>query len=482
MSTIELVLTDTRVWAVGPATHWDVPPSVVLGSNGNLVVGESLTPPTQVSSAVQFVPAERIALLPRVPAVGEAMTAVVGTVLENLGVVVPAERVTVVCPTEWGGRRRSVVDAAVRRFADDVVFEDMAIRAVTADADAARGRRTVVLEFGPITTTATSVVPGPQGLYLESCEFEPDLAGAELGVDLRAAETLSAVLGRLLDGRPADIVQVMGVSDPAKLDLIRSTVRQICGPEAELRSISGVDLVRGAQPEPEIRPVAAPALPSNEWMQPLRERAAAHQAPERRKMMYILGAVAAVVVVAAAAVGAVVALGGSDEKPVAAPTTTSAPVAATAPPTTPAAPPGSPPGPPPETFGRIRFQVPDGWKTMPATATSRIDLVPVDGSKQRITVIQTPVAPNAGYEQIAQTLEAQMKQKPSISDLKRDVVFGGRSTLAYTERAEGGSTVNWHVLVEHGTQVSIGCQYLGNGWDAIATTCEKFAAAVHITP
>ncbi|MET7768644.1 type VII secretion-associated protein [Nocardia sp. NPDC005366] len=482
MSTIELVLTDTRVWAVGPVTHWEAPPSVVLGSNGNLVVGESLTPPTQVSSAVQFIPADRIALLPLVPTVVEAMAAVVDAVFENLGVASPAERVTVVCPTEWGGRRRSVVDSAVRRFAADVVFEEMAIRSVTTDASAARARRTVVLEFGPITTTATSVVPGPQGIQLESCEFEPDLAGADLGVDPRAADTLSSLLGTLLDGRPVDIVQVVGISTRAGLDEIRSSVRQLCGDDTDVRPISGPDLVRGEkpQPEPEYRP--APTLPSNEWLQPLRERAAAQRDPGQRRTMYILAGVGAVIVLAAAAVGAVVAVGGSDDGAAVALPPTTVPATVTPPSTTRAVVPDGLPGPAPEVLGRIRFQVPEGWKATSATGNSRVDLAPVDGTRLRITVTQISVAPSAGYEQIATELSEQMKQKPTISDLRRDVVFGGRSMLAYTERPEGGSTVNWHVLVEHGTQVSIGCQYLGNGWDAVATICDKFAASVHITP
>ncbi|WP_109525471.1 MULTISPECIES: type VII secretion-associated protein [Nocardia] len=480
MSTVELVMTDTRVWAVGPATHWEVPPSVVLGSNGNLVVGESLTPPTQVSSAVQFVPAERIALLPRVPTVVESMAALVDAVFENLGVASPAERVIVVCPTEWGGRRRSVVDAAVRRFTTDVAFEEMAIRSVTTDLSAARAARSVVLEFGAITTTASTVTPGLHGPQLESCEFEPDLAVTDLGADPRAARTLSSLLGTLLDGRPVDIVRVVGVSTPAQLETIRSSVLEVCGSDAEVRPVTGADLVRSAQPQPRYRP--APAFPANEWLQPLRERAAAQQDPKQRRTMYILGAVATVVVIAAAAVGAVVALGGSDDDAAAAPppsSTVTAPAPST---TTRIAAPTATPAPAQEVFGRIRFQIPDDWKATPATGGSRIDLAPIDGTRLRITVIQGSVAPNAGYEQIAADLADQMKQKPTISDLRRDVVFGGRSMLAYTEKPEGGSTVRWHILVEHGTQVSIGCQYVGNGWEALATTCEEFAASVDVMP
>ncbi|MBF6247063.1 hypothetical protein IU471_26305, partial [Nocardia elegans] len=93
MSAVDLVLTDTRIWARGPATHWDGAPTVVLGSDGGLVVGAPFSPPDQVSSAVQFVDAERIALPPRIPAVAETLTALFGTVLGHLGLTAPCVRI-----------------------------------------------------------------------------------------------------------------------------------------------------------------------------------------------------------------------------------------------------------------------------------------------------------------------------------------------------------------------------------------------------
>ncbi|SLH76385.1 type VII secretion-associated protein, Rv3446c family [Mycobacteroides abscessus subsp. abscessus] len=73
-----------------------------------------------------------------------------------------------------------------------------------------------------------------------------------------------------------------------------------------------------------------------------------------------------------------------------------------------------------------------------------------------------------------------MAQKPSLSDLRRDVVFAGRPGLSYIERPDGGSTVHWHVLVEHGTQVSIGCQYAGDGWERVESACERFAESIDV--
>ncbi|MGY4102224.1 type VII secretion-associated protein [Nocardia sp. R16R-3T] len=480
MSAVDLVVTDTRIWARGPATHWDVPPSVVLGSNGDLVVGEPLTPPTQVSSAVQYVAADRIALLPRVPSLAEVISTQVGTVMRNLGVPVPCTQITVVCPTEWGGRRRAVFAEAARRFAADVVCEDMAIRAVVADVGAARSRRTVVLEFGPLSTTASAVVRSHQGIQIESCEHEPNLAVADIEPESSAFYDLCELIDRVLAGQPADIGQAVGTSDPAKLDLIRSAVQQVCTQAIEVRPIAGADLVRGPQQEPEYQPEVAP-LPATEWMQPLRQRAAAMQPAGRNTKAYAIAGIAGVLVVAAVTVGAVFAFSGSDDKPaVAAPSTPAAP--ATQPPSVQ---PSTTPRSSSETVGRVRFQIPAGWRLTQAIdpSKSRVDLVPSDGTRARITLTQTPVAPGTGYEQVAADLETQIKQQPNgkQSDLKRDVVFGGKSGLAYTEQPGDGSTVSWHVLVEHGLQVSTGCQYLA-GFEPIKQPCEQFAASIQVSP
>ncbi|WP_433661750.1 type VII secretion-associated protein [Nocardia sp. CA-128927] len=483
MSTVELVVTDTRVWARGATTHWDVPPSIVLGSNGfDLVVGESLTPPTQVSSAVQYVPAEAIALVPRVPSVVDAVTAVFAAVLENLRVAAPCDRITLICPTEWGASRRAVLDQAARRFTPDVVFEDLAARAVAADEGTSHSRRTLVLEFGALTTTATAVIRSHEGVHIESCEHQPTLALAEILPESQGFTDLCALIDRLLDGQPADLAQSIGVTDAGKLDLLRAAVQQRCGPNVGLRALTGPDLIRGHQTEPIHQSELPTALPQAEWMQPLRERAAAQQ-PRRGGVGYVGAAIAAVVVVAAVVVGGVVFLNRSDDSPTAAPAT-SAPSSEPAPSSTVAAPTTTVAA-APETYGRIRFQVPAGWHIASppdATGNSRVDLSPDDGARLRVTVTQTPVAPGASYEQVAAKLETQMSQRPTgvMSDLKRDVVYGGRSTLAYTELPGDGSVVRWHVLLEYGTQVSIGCQYIGDDWQSLSTTCEKFGSSVRV--
>ncbi|MEU7764858.1 type VII secretion-associated protein [Nocardia sp. NPDC049190] len=475
MSEIELVITETRIWARGATTHWDVPPSIMLGSNGfDLVVGPSLTPPTQVGSAVQFIPADAIALPPRTPSVVDAMGAVFANVLENLGVAAPCGRITLICPTEWGSTRRTVLDQAARRFASDVGYEDIAVRAVTADGGADHSPRTLVVECNSLSTTAATVVRSHRGVHVESCEHEPALALAEITPESRAMAQLCALLDRLLDGEPVGLAQVTGTSDPAKLDLLRAALEQTCGDAVEMRSVAGPDLLRGHPAEARRQREASSTLPNTEWMQRWRDRAAA-QREGHRISVPVLVMVAAVVVVALVVVGATAMLNRGDDTASAAPPTTMDSTGRDLPPEKA---PGS------ETVGRIRFAVPPGWRlgTVPENPGGRVDLVPGDGTRQRITVMQTPIAADAGNVQVAAQLELQIAQRPPgvLTDLRRDVVFGGRSGLAYSERPGDGSTVRWHVVLEHGIQVSIGCQSVGESWSHLETVCERFGDSVRV--
>ncbi|MFD8246200.1 type VII secretion-associated protein [Nocardia sp. NPDC059691] len=475
MSEVELVVTEARIWARGADTHCDAPPSVVLGSNGfDLVVGQSLSPPTHVGSVVQFVPADAIALPPRTPSVVDAMSAVFASVLEHLRVETPCARMTLVCPTEWGAARRGVLAQAARRVASDVVFEDIAVRSVGSDEGTSHSRRTLVLEFGTLATTASAVIRSHRGVHIESCEHEPTLALAEIESGSAGFAALCNLITRLLDSGPIDLVQVAALSDTRKLDLLREAVQQSIGADVELRAVAGPDLVRGRRTE--AREVHAA---QTQWMRPLRERAATRQ-PRYGAARIAIAAIAAVVVVALTIVGAVVLSGRRGEETVAAPSTEAASRTAAPPPV------GPPAEAAPEAFGRIRFRVPPGWRIAqsPDTGRARVDLVPDEAARQRITVMQAPLTASSSYAQVAAKLEAQIAQRPPgvLTDLQQDVMFGGRSGLAYLEHPGDGSTVRWHVLLEFGIQLSIGCQYAGDEWGQLEAPCSHFGDTVRVVP
>lgn len=486
MTAVELIVTDARLWARSSNTHADMPPSVAPGSDGmSLVVGEPLAPQSMACSAVQLLTADRIAYLPSLPSPIDAMTAVFGRLLAELRVPAPCERLTIVTPTEWGARRRSDLETAASRCASEVKIHTAALRAVAADIRN-RDRRTVVIEFAPLSTTATSVTYGQQGPGIEACEHEPNLAAAEIAPDSPGLTDLRALLERLLAGRPADSVLVVGGADPRFLELIGSVVTEVSGPDTEVRTVASADLARNKQNEPTHYPTASiPPLPQTEWLQPLRERAAATRPPRSRTPIYIGAAAVAAIVVAG--IGAAVAMNQPDETSgtaaAAQSSTVAAPSSPTVAPTTPAKA-TTKAAPAPETIGNIRFEVPSGWRITEAAGGSRIYLVPEDGTKARITLTQKQVAPGVGYEKVAADLEAQIKQRPAgtMSPLRHDVVFGGRPGLAYTEHPDDGSQVDWHVIVEHSTQVSIGCQYQTGGQDTTTQLCADVATTLEVIP
>ncbi|WP_328390970.1 type VII secretion-associated protein [Nocardia sp. NBC_00416] len=476
MSSVEIALTETRLWAWSANTHTDLTPSVVPSGDGrSLVVGEPLAPPSIAVSPVQLITADRIAYDPALPTPGDALAAVVGHTLDQLRITAPCAALAVVHPTEWDQHRLAVLESAALRYSSHVTLQTTAVRAVTV-SQRIRDVRTVVLEFGPLSTTASTVVPAENGPRLEYCEHEPALAAAEISAGDDGVTAFGALLDRLRHGGRVNSVIVVGRTDADFLNLIAAVVADRCG-NAELLVVAGTDLVRVRQHETAAqRPTLPPAESDAEWLQPLRERAAASRPPRSRTPLYIgAAAVLAVAVLIAGGIG-IARLSGDDAEAVAsAPTTTAGPADAQLP----------EPGSGPSTFGALQLTVPEGWRVKdPSAATDRrLELVPDMGLRARITVTQQPVAPDVGYDRIAATLEAQIAGRPagSVSPIRRDVVFAGRPGLAYSEHPDDGSTVDWHVIVEHSIQISIGCQYQTGGQDSISHICEDLANSLDVT-
>ncbi|UGT53527.1 type VII secretion-associated protein [Nocardia asteroides] len=476
MTTVELVVTEAKIWARGATTHWDVPPSIVLGSNNSdLVVGEPLTTPTQVVSAVQYLMSDHIAVPPRVPSSVEALTAVVAAIVDSLGVAVPCDRLVCVHPTAWGARSLEMFATVAQRFAREVTFEPCAVRASEVDTATRRSRRTAILEFGLLSTTATTVVYDANGTHIEAVEAEPNLAAVELTA-ATGRTAFTDLLARLLTDRPTDVLQVFGTTDPEIMTVVGEVAESVAGSSIAISPLTGTDVARRPQQQMPYTPSIPPAR--SEWMQPLRERAAATHPVDRRPLY--LAAVAAVAVIASVTAGIVLWGGGEDPAPTAnaepSPTHTVAPTT-TSPPTTPRS--------ATETIGRITLRVPAGWqRAATSSPATRVDFSPESGARQRITIAQQTVAADAGYDDIAADLTAQTRNKPqgTVSEIRRDVVFAGRPGLSYEERPLDGSEVRWHVLVERGVQVSVGCQFLAGRWDEVSTACEQAVSAIRIDP
>ncbi|RDI52664.1 type VII secretion-associated protein [Nocardia mexicana] len=470
MSTVELVLTDTRLWARSEATHWDGPPSIVPASDGtSFVVGEALRPQYPAVSVVRLADADRIAF-PALPTLADAFAVLFGAVLTNLRLTGPCERLTVLAPSDWGRRRRAAVEAAASRLVADVTVEPLALRAVSLGASTAQHQRIAVLELNPLSTTVTLVGRSGSNTWIDACEHEPTvgLADAQDGPGLDA---VGAVVARLLAGQTPTYLLAVGISDPALLEALRTAIAGQCGFPVDVRPVAGTELIRGSQPlghpaQPSRYGPAAP--PPVEWDAPLREHAVAAQPPRSRRTLVTVGAAAAVVALVVA-VGVAVLLTRSSGGTTAAPPATQQAAPPTARPT-------------PQTFGRVQTPIPAGWR-IASQNDNRVDLSPDSGARQRITLTQKDLAPGSSVDEVARTLEAQIQRRPAgtVTDLRRDPAFGGRPGLSYEEFPPDGTTVRWQVIVDSGLQVSVGCQYPSDSWQPIATPCEQLVRDMRIT-
>ncbi len=478
MSQVELVVTEARIWARGATTHWELPPSIMVGSNGvDLVVGRPPSPDTPTGSVVQFLHADAIALAPRIPTVVDAMAAVFATVLDNLRVAAPCERLTLICPTEWGAARQNVLRRAAARFATDVVFHEIGVRAVEADERTRHNQRTLVLEFGALTTTASIVVRSHRGVHIESCEYEPTLALVDIVPASSGFRALCALVDRLRNGRAIDGAHVVGVLDSAKLDLVQEAIAQVVDTVVQLRRIDGADLAQRRVAQPRTSD-PSPSRPRTERARPRRDRTAARTWGRGGTRAVLAAGIALLAVCLVVATGAM--WSNREDGAAALPSTATATANTTESLT------DTTTTDPVETFGRIRFRVPSGWRIASTSqeGRTRVDLSPEDAVRQRITVKQSTLSAGSGHAQVAADLEAQIARRPTgpVTGLRRDVAFGGRHGLAYVERPGDGSIVHWYVMVESGIQVSVGCQYVDEGWRDLEDVCARFGDSVDIVP
>lgn len=471
MSTVDLVLTDSRMWARSESTHWDGAPSVVPVSDGSsLIAGEPLQPPYPAVSVVRLAEADRLAFVPMLPTVADAFAAVFGTALANLHLPGPCTRLTVVSPTDWGARRRNALEAGARRLVGEVDVEPLALRVAALSASTSQHQRIAVVELNPLTMTVTLAGRSGDQIWLVACEHEPTLGSADLD-EGRSVESVVDVIDRVLGRRKPSYLVILGLADPTRLEAMHAELTRRYGFGVDMRPMSGVDLIRGTPSRPTVGPTYT--VQPTAWTGSLQERAAAVQpAPKRRTPLY-LGTAAAVVAVLIVTAAIVVLFGKSGDD------TATAQSAITPSPTTPG--PASAPPAPTKRFGRVDVRLPAGWHVTKHSDT-QVALSPDSGARERISMVQSDLAAGSGMAEVAAALETQISKRSdgTVASLERDVAFGGRTGLSYVETPGDGTTVRWQVMVDSGVQISVGCQYPTGEWEKLVAVCEKFVGDLRI--
>ncbi|WP_175420487.1 type VII secretion-associated protein [Rhodococcus sp. SGAir0479] len=356
------------------------------------------------------------------------------------------DELEVVHPSHWGAVRRQVLESAARRCARDASVVPTA-EAVRAPAGAARW---VVLELAPLSCTATLVERNRDGHpTIAACEIAPTTGSLDVRDDPAAVAGLGSLIEAVAGAGAVDAVLVTGADDA---DLRRI----VSGAIGSVTFVSAHDIVR-VEPQPPAGP-AAPAVESGLWA----DAGPAHPTPavrtRRPRGRAVLVGAGGALVVAAAVVGAAVAFR-PDREPAAVDAV--------------------------QTLQRFEIgpasvELPSGWRSR-SPEPGRLDLTPDGTGDRRIVVIPTAVGAGSDIATVARALERRIADRgPAgpFSEFDPAAEVAGRVGVSYLESPDDRSRVRWHVLVEDGVQVSVGCQFRVGDWDALTSACEQAIRSV----
>ncbi|MBC2643385.1 MULTISPECIES: type VII secretion-associated protein [unclassified Rhodococcus (in: high G+C Gram-positive bacteria)] len=464
--------------------------AIHLTESGIWSCAQGVTTAIREMTPLYFVDDEYIDVDGGVLAVSDALTAVLRSAIGVDGESAPIATAVLSCPSEWGSARRSVLSDAGARVAAGVVLVPVAVAA--AESIATPAGRWLVVESRTVGATASYVVGEVGGYRVAECEHDSSVCADE-GIEKWGAAVAELVI-RARGDRRVDGILLTGIDDSREVPSMRDAVAASVEPAADIRVVTGEEIARAlASGLPEA--VGAPpvmAVPQANWLEPALQRS---EQDGRRHVRPTLFAVAAVLAVVVGAV-LVFTLRGPDSGaesvraldasavPVAAPTptTTFGLPRTTTTTTTATAAAGTD-----LEVGGLRVTLPGGWtqRVNGASAPSgaRVELVPSGGADRRIIITQNAVREGAGYDEVAATLAAKIAQRgrPGLfRELERDVVFGGRPGISYSEFPDESSAVRWHVLIERDLQVSVGCQFLTEEWESIESACEEVVRSLVI--
>ena len=423
---VALHLADTGLWACSGEREW----------SGGTASG--LAP-------LAFVDSGYIAEAARVTPVTVGLGELIRHAAAEVGAAEPVS-LHVTAPTRWGTARREVVAAAAGRVASQVTVWPVAVaaaKAYVAARDVVAGTEDWLVVECDAAVTSVSRVRFDAG---QVSVLGTDAASAD-EPDSGAMSLASAM------GESAPFAAVLVVGECAECDALMARFGRLA-----------VVVIEPAQLARALLPVVdrGPRQP----VVHLTPRPAA----SATRSVGRAAALVAVVVLGALAMGAYVVLGRDESHPEPAPD---------------AAAQGQE-----LALGTVRVHLPPGWRmrtTEPATEgkSARLELVAQEGPDRRIIVTQAPLGAGVGYDAVVAELArliAAGGRDSKFGALEPGVEFGGRSTIAYRESPDVYSHVMWHVMVEHDSQVSVGCQSLVGDWEFLAGECEQLIRTMVIVP
>ncbi|PTR31459.1 type VII secretion-associated protein (TIGR03931 family) [Rhodococcus sp. OK519] len=381
-------------------------------------------------------------LVPTVEALAAAICRAVESRPGHDGVV---DELTVTYPSHWGNARRAVLEAAARRTANDARAVPIAL-AVPGPVDAVGW---TVVECAETSTTVVAVRRDTRGeSKIVGCALAPRTGTLDLGADPGQVSVIDRLIGEV-----GAIVFVVGVS----ADTVADALARCAG--RDVRVVPQAALVACPEPPRSFSATAEsdPIAPTS-WLDRVPAQEDLARTTRRPRLIGAALTVVGLLVVAASAIS-VQQVWGSD------PPRDAAPLRRV------------------ET-GRLSTELPTSWQVRD-DRRGRLELVPDDGQEGRIVLVPTDLPDGSGRDAVVRGLERKIGERGTegpFSDFAADVEFGGRLSVGYVESPVDGSRVRWFVLVEDDVQVSVGCQYRGVAWEAIAAVCEQTVRAVVVAP
>ncbi|MEV0945859.1 type VII secretion-associated protein [Rhodococcus sp. NPDC049939] len=478
-STVAIHLTECGMWSCSRNTSAATFPTVRAGSDGSVSAFAAAESDHEMTPLC-FVDDEYVDVDGGVAQVSDALTAVLRFGIDAVGQPPPIETVVLSCPSEWGSAKRSAFSDVGARVAAGTAVVPVAVAA--AESASALGGRWVVIECRAVGVTASYVVGEPGGYRIVKCEHDPTLCAAE-ALDGQA-EPIVELGKRTCGDRLVDGILVTGIFDPTSWETIRDAARAEFTSSVQVECIPGDAIARALESGIRDGMAGSPMMtvPQSNWLGPALQRS---ERSRRTRPWPIFAAVAAV---SAVVLGAVVAVAQSDRaiESVLALDANAVPETSTANSSADAG--GAPvAGATDLDLDGIRVTLPYGWSqrepSLPTEAGMRVELIPSTGPDRRIILMQNAVRDGAGYDEVAATLSekiAQHDRSDLFGAVERDVVFGGRPGVSYSEFPDESSSVTWHVLVERGRQVSVGCQFSSGDWESILRECEEVVRSLAI--
>lgn len=420
----------------------------------------------------------------------DALYDVVESAIGRAGSLQSVTAIAMTHPTHWGTVRIREFREVALRVTPDVTMvpvASVAVRSVGQNDDVhVAVENHVVLEASDAGVVVTFVDSSHAEYRLSGCDIDHGDGG------------LVAAVRRVSDGRIVKSVLVCDGEAVADMESFRAELFAEFGRKLPVRTVSAAKIARaldeGWRRSPE--PLLEREPSRTHWLSATQQNSDTARAV--KPSLLLVGSVTAVL--AGCAVAMFLYVGRSPDSVRAAPgiRTTVSTAPSTPPETTPVRTPTSQAAPSTTAassgaavteLGRLRIHMPAGWQQAPASkesasvAPGRFELVPTAGEGRRIVVVQKQIRGGAGYDEVASTLAEQMARRndpDQFSRLERDVVFGGRPGLSYHEYPDDSSEVNWHVLVDQGMQVSVGCQFRREQWAKIAETCDQVVRSLEV--